>query len=485
MKSLRLPVVSCCALALSLALWTAIAPFARAEDGRGAQALAALLANRALRGAHVGVEVSDLETGTRLVARDADLPLVPASNQKLIVASAALARWGPAHHFETPLHTEGTLDPSGVLEGTLWVVGRGDPSLVSEVLWRMAEEVRLRGISEIRGGIAVDVSYFDGERFHPDWGPISGRAYQAPVGAFAANYSSFRVDVSPARQRGDPALLRVAPAASYLRIASDARSLPRADRLVIDLQPLPDGSGELVRARGTFPLGADARTFWRSVRFPELYAASILRAHLEAQGVTVRGATRIGSLPPGTRQLLRFQGESLGRLVRDLNKFSNNFIAEQLTKILGAEASGAPGSWREGALALEAHLRSIGLATDALVIADGSGLSPRNRVPASALVSVLRSATRRFDYGPEFLASLPIGGLDGTLQRRLDASTPLRGKTGHLSHVGSLSGVVADDGGRRLAFAVLVNGARGGGFSVDAAIDDFLVRLRRDLVAVR
>jgi D-alanyl-D-alanine carboxypeptidase/D-alanyl-D-alanine-endopeptidase (penicillin-binding protein 4) len=98
---------------------------------------------------------------------------------------------------------------------------------------------------------------------------------------------------------------------------------------------------------------------------------------------------------------------------------------------------------------------------------------------------VLRSATRRFDYGPEFLASLPIGGLDGTLQRRLDASTPLRGKTGHLSHVGSLSGVVADDGGRRLAFAVLVNGARGGGFSVDAAIDDFLVRLRRDLVAVR
>jgi D-alanyl-D-alanine carboxypeptidase/D-alanyl-D-alanine-endopeptidase (penicillin-binding protein 4) len=447
---------------------------ARAE---AAAPLADLLAHRALRGASVGVAVRDLSTGELLFERDATRPLIPASNQKLMLAAAALAHWGPSHRFETPVLVDGPIDRKGVLDGTLWLVGSGDPSLVSERLWKLAEEIRLQGVIEIRGGLGIDTTHFDGSRFHADWQPVSARAYHAPTSAFAANYSSFRIDVGPAPVPGLPATLRVAPAVPYFRLRSQAKTLARAGRLELDIQPLADGSSELVRTRGSFSMAAQPRTYWRSVRFPELYAASVLRAQLEAQGVHVIGSTRLGRVPESATELFRFSGATIGEIVRLLNKYSNNFVAEQLFKALGAEVDGPPGTWEKGARAVHAYLASIGVPNEEVVVADGSGLSARNRVPAAVLVRVIRDSAARFAYGPEFMASLPIGGRDGTLEDRLEPTTPVRGKTGHLNHVGSLSGILSGAGNRALAFAVLVNGARGSAEEVDGAIDAFVERL--------
>jgi D-alanyl-D-alanine carboxypeptidase/D-alanyl-D-alanine-endopeptidase (penicillin-binding protein 4) len=172
-----------------------------------------------------------------------------------------------------------------------------------------------------------------------------------------------------------------------------------------------------------------------------------------------------------------FRGRPLGETVRSLNKYSNNFIAEQLTKLLGAEAYSAPGSWDKGVRALGAYLADQGIAVYGGVIADGSGLSARNRIAPATLIEVVRRASRRFESGPEFLASLPLGGLDGTLEDRMEeGDLAVRGKTGHLRRVSSLTGVLRD-GERELAFAVLVNGARGNRLDVDAAIDRFVASL--------
>ncbi len=473
-----------CALAPALAAALGYAPLAGASEA-GEAALRDLLGSPALRGARIGLAVERLATGERLLERDPDRNMVPASNQKVIVAAAALAEWGPAHRFETPVLTRGEIDAAGVLDGELWIQGRGDPSLVSETLWKLAEEIALRGITEIRGGIGIDTSYFDRAAIHPDWEPVSARSYHAPTAAFAANYSSFRIDVFAGPESGAPVVVRVAPGLSYFSVRADARTLLGRGALSLERAPAADGRGELVRVRGSFPLGAPPKTYWRSVALPEPYAAAVLRAQLEAQGIQVSGPVRIGKLPEDARELLRFEGERLDTLVHRLNKYSNNFIAEQLMKLLGAERFGVPGSWESGRKALGDYLDSIGVSSRKLVIADGSGLSARNRLSPAVLVRVIREAALRFASGPEFMASLSLGGLDGTLEDRMNGEFAggVRAKTGHLSHVSSLSGILPDATGEVLAFAILVNNARGNAREVDQAIDSFVTALGGGLAA--
>ena len=177
--------------------------------------------------------------------------------------------------------------------------------------------------------------------------------------------------------------------------------------------------------------------------------------------------------------LLNGVGVNVGQIVWKLNKFSNNFIAETLTKGLGAARYGPPGSWSKGREALLESLAAVGGTEPGETLADGSGLSPHNRLTARTLVRLLRSTARRFDYGPEFIASLPLGGLDGTLEDRLEGEElTVRAKTGHLNGVSSLCGVVPTvEGQERLVFAVIVNGARASSEDVDAALDRFVVGL--------
>ena len=465
-----------CAVAV-LALCAAIARPALAQESALSQALASFLKAPALRGARVGVLVVDLATGARLADHSSDEDLVPASNQKLLISAAALDRWGPAHRFETPILVEGEL-ADGVLDGTLWVVGQGDPSFVSETMWKLAEEIRLAGVREIKGGIGVDTSRFDALRFHPDWEPVSSRAYYAPVSAWSANYSSFRVDVVPGERVGAPAVLRIAPELPYFRSVADAVTLRGGGQLALDVDVLPDGSGESVRVSGAVSADRPASTYWRAVGLPERYAAALLRAQLEAQGVRVAPRVRLGNAPAGARELLRFQGESLALEIRLLDKFSNNFVAEQLTKMLGADEFGPPATWEKGTRALAAYLETSGIADPALVVADGSGLSPRNRIAPATLVAVLRKAALRFESGAEFVSALPIGGSEGTLEDRMqDGAIQIRAKTGHLRRVAALSGIVPAADGSTRAFSILVNGARGEPDGVDAAIDALAAKL--------
>src|SRR5262249_33996463 len=147
-----------------------------------------------------------------------------------------------------------------------------------------------------------------------------------------------------------------------------------------------------VRVSGAVSAGKPTATYWRAVALPERYAAAVLRAQLEAQGVRVAPRVRVGPVPAEAKELLRFSGEPLALKVRLVEKFSNTFVAEQLAKILGAEVYGPPGRWEKGTKALAAWLESAGIAAPALVIADGSGLSPRNRIAPSTLAAVIRHA---------------------------------------------------------------------------------------------
>jgi D-alanyl-D-alanine carboxypeptidase/D-alanyl-D-alanine-endopeptidase (penicillin-binding protein 4) len=466
-------------ISTAVVVWCLLfAPAAIGAEPATSDPVRLLLEAPAVRGARIGLLVIDLETGEEVVAHEPARPLVPASSAKLVTAAAALEYWGPTFRFETLVLAAGPLGDDGVLRGDLWIVGQGDPSLVSEQLWRLAEELRLRGLRKVNGVLGIDTTYFDPVRWHPDWNNGSRRAYEAPVSAFSANYSSFRIEVTPGPQPGQPLRLEVAPSVSYFRVEPGGRTLARSGSLRVEIERLPDGLREAVRLHGSMRPDDEARTYWRSVAHPEAYAGALLRKQFEAQGIAVRGGIRVGEAPSEARELLRFRGETLGRIVWKLNKFSNNFIAEQLTKSLGAARFGRPGTWSKGTRALAEYLEGTGGLPKGETIADGSGLSPRNRLSAATLARVVRSAVRRFESGPEFLASLPLGGLDGTLEERLqDQSLPVRAKTGHLTGVAALCGLVPDAEGRRLLFAVLANGTRGAAEEVDAVLDSFVVGL--------
>ena len=174
---------------------------------------------------------------------------------------------------------------------------------------------------------------------------------------------------------------------------------------------------------------------------PSGYAASVLRLQLEAVGITVSGTIRRAYVPDGAHELLAFEGRPLSDVVRRFLKFSNNPIGEALIKSLSVSADGAPGNWKGGVAVVRRELEALGLPTAGLVQVDGSGLSYDDRATPRLLVAAVREASHSFRYGAEFVASLPIGGTDGTLEKRAHVAGPeLRAKTGLLTRVTALYG---------------------------------------------
>jgi D-alanyl-D-alanine carboxypeptidase/D-alanyl-D-alanine-endopeptidase (penicillin-binding protein 4) len=448
-----------------------------AEPGALGARLDAALAAPALRGAQVGALVALRGSGRTLYERRADQPLIPASNQKILTALAALATFGPAHRFTTRVASDAPPDSAGAV-GTLYVRGGGDPALTSEDWWRLAADLRAAGLRRVRGDIALDDSLFDSERWHPEWGTVTERAYFGPVSALSANYGAFAIDVQPGAAPGAPARVSIDPPIAYLALANRATTGARRHGGGVAVEREVSQQGEAVLVSGSAPLGAEPTRIYRSVGDATLYAGAVLAWQLAAQGVEVGGRVRRGAAPAEAPELLAFEGRPLAEIVRLFMKHSNNTIAEGLVKSMGAADGGGPGSWPRGVAALVAQLRALGLGLDGVHIVDGSGLARSNRVTPRLLVGALLQADRSFAFGPEFEAALPIAATDGTLSHReRSLAGAVRAKTGSLDGVHSLSGYAVLGDGQEAVFSVIANGAAAGDAAVVSALDRFAAAL--------
>jgi len=408
-----------------------------AQDGSASAELspelAAIMAHPSLDEAVVGLLVVDAASGEVLVQHQADDLLAPASVNKLFTAATALWRLGPAFVWQTPLAGRGELSPSGdILTGDLWALGRGAPDTVEEQLWLAARAIHSRGIRRIEGDLVVEDGYFDNERFGEGWpggGQVS-EAYHAPVGALMANYSAYR--------EGDE------------WVAVEDPDLHFGARLY-----------ELLRLAGVDITGG--------VRRPNAEED----AALATSGEIDAGNSRIG-LPEGFTLLYTIHSEPLGRLVLDLNKFSNNVMAENILKTLGAAEYGHPGTATKG-LAVVAKFRNeiLGTSLTGYVQSDGSGLSRLNRVSSRQVVELLQFAYSDFHLGPEFVASMKISGRDGFNPRPF-RDPPLldemRLKSGHIRGVNTLSGYAHTDSGRVVAFCLMINGHQSQQWEIDQRV---------------
>ncbi len=456
-----------CAFALALVA----APLRAQELGA---ALERVLANSTLGKARIAIEVAELERGRVLYARRAHEPQILASNTKLWTCAAALARLGPSYRLETALYRRGTLAGT-VLLGDLVLVGGGDPSLgprfdatLESVLVRFARSVREAGIREVRGAIVADARAFLPPAQHPAWPQDQlDRWYAAPVSALTINDGCVDVTVRPGPQPGAQAVVTMVPHTALLQLDNRCRTVAqqREHRIVIGRK----AGTNIIIVRGGVWRRAAPLTHSVALHDPALVTADVLRGALEAEGITVRGGVRhaAADAPPPARSgvLLAAHTTALAQLLPVIGKRSQNLWAESLCRMLGLRG-GKGGSFSGGVAVIEAFGREIGIPQDELHLVDGSGLARGNRASAHAIVTLLRTMALG-PHGGVFVAALPIGGVDGTLRKRLrdrEDAARVRAKTGTIRGVSTLSGYVlpARPDGRTLVFSILVHGMPGG-----------------------
>jgi len=420
------------------------------------------LARPGFNGLAIGVVVEDLGTGEILYERNADSLFVPASNMKIVTAAAALRVLGPDYSFETDILLDAA-DAGPRTGGDLYVRGSGDPSFVSEELWKLVEEIRLAGIEEIGGDIVLDATCFDSaSAASPD--VLEGdRAYHARTGALSLNFNTIAVRVGPGARPGLPARVALAPRTGFVEVRNGATTASRRSSKEVSVRRAVEGGSNVIEVTGAVPAGSRPRTFYRSLDDPAGYFGTVLAESLEREGIAFGGVVRSGVVPADTRAIVVHRSKPLSLIVRDLGKFSNNFVAEQLAKAIGAVTDGRPGTTAAGLREFERFLASLGLDAPGTRIEDGSGFSRGNRLSPRTIAGVIRAMHEDFETAYEFFGSFSVSGTDGTLEDRMKTG-PLpgrvRAKTGLLDGVTAVSGVMETAAGRRLVFSIITNGSR-------------------------
>jgi serine-type D-Ala-D-Ala carboxypeptidase/endopeptidase (penicillin-binding protein 4) len=422
------------------------------------------LAAPALAKAKVGVYAIESDTGKPVYARNEAVPLNAASNVKLVTSAAALSLLGPEYRWRTTLSTivPAGATVAGELVGDLVLRGGGDPSLSVEDLAAMVADLVAVGVRKVHGGLVVDDRFFDMATVAPAFDQKNeSTASRAPSSAASLNYNVVAVTLIPGATAGAPARVTVEPPSPYFVVSGTVTTA--ADGPAAPAVETKDDGGARTRitVAGRVRLGSEPRTFYRRVVHPALFAGASLRQQLERRGIIVDKPTRVAAAPTqGQRILSTHESPTLAVVVQDLNKRSNNFMAEQVVRTLGAEIVGRPGTWDKGLEAVARFLATVGLPRGSYQMTNGSGLYDSNRFSPAQLTTILRAAARDFRLSAEFLSSLAVAGTDGTIAHRMGgtlAERYVRGKTGTLAGVSCLSGFAGSPGRVPLIFSVLIN----------------------------
>ncbi|MCB9488795.1 MAG: D-alanyl-D-alanine carboxypeptidase/D-alanyl-D-alanine-endopeptidase [Deltaproteobacteria bacterium] len=425
-----------------------------ASPGRDGK-IKSILANPSLRGAQVGILAKSLATGRVLYQRNAQVPLIPASTNKVVTSAAALSVLGPKFRFRTEIYTDGPVSADGTVTGNLYIKGYGDPSITVEEAWLIAHEIHGHGIRRVTGDLIGDESYFDDVRFYDAWGFDQPRSYATPLGALSFNWNTVQAYVAPAAQANQPAHVTLNPEADLITLVNKVKTCGKCSARI---------SGGLSNntfvVRGRIPVGGDSRTAFAPVEEPLPFAVSALRKFLEKEGVEIAGADRAGIVPPEASRLMSHKSRELSQILRYLMRFSNNLTAECVQRTVGVQKFGAPATREKAVEAVTSFLKTNGLYHDGIVVDDGSGLSRNNRQSPESLVGILYHMSRQPELFAEYLEMMAIGGVDGTLANRFNNSAlehRVRGKTGYLWGVVTLAGYTWNSAGEPYAFAVMVN----------------------------
>ncbi len=387
---------------------------------------------------------------------------IPASITKIATASAVLANFQPGFKFKTQILGQGQIK-NKVLKGNLYLKGGGDPSFVSENMWFLVNAFTRKQISKVEGDIVVDDSLFDKMRYDVSRQKERvDRAYDAPVGAMSFNWNSINIFVQPT-QPGQEALVFADPQNDYIRLIAKAKTTSGGENhLIADRQEDQKFEGDVIHVSGSIGKSNREIAIFKNITQPDLWSGYNLRTFLAQRGVTVTGSIKNGITPDSADVLAECESKSIEQILGDMNKFSNNYVSEMLTKNMGALKKNKGATLADGVLQIREHLKEIGLPENQFQIESPSGLTRDNKFSAYAIWKILQHLRIDFRVQPEFLSSLPIAGVDGTLKKRMKQSPAerwVRAKTGYIDNVVSLAGYAGLDNGQVISFGFIYNGA--------------------------
>ncbi|MDQ3185875.1 MAG: D-alanyl-D-alanine carboxypeptidase/D-alanyl-D-alanine-endopeptidase [Pseudomonadota bacterium] len=445
--------------------------------------------------AAVGVYVHEIGAAKPLLAVNASVAMNPASVMKLVTTFAGLELLGPAYTWKTELYASGILN-GDILQGDLIIRGYGDPRLNLENFWLLTRRLRQTGLREITGDLVLDNSYFDapiGDAAAFDGRPY--RAYNIFPEALLVNYRTLALRLIPQPERKTVRII-VDPLPESLDLSNNLKLTGGKcddwhDTLGTDIRADMNGNSRAsIAFNGAYPEDCGEKTLFLGLHNSLTYTFDLFRQLWLERGGVFRGKARIGTAPEGILPLEIHQSPPLAEIVRDINKFSNNIPARQLylalgmtvgaatnpaTSVTSGTASGnTPATLAKSNAAIRQWLTSRHLHFPELIIENGSGLSRNERISAGHLGGLLLAAFRS-PVMPEFVSSLPITAVDGTMKKRLNG-TPIAGqahiKTGSLEGVRTMAGYVLDKSGRRVAVVFFVNHSKSG--SAQSAMDALL-----------
>ena len=434
-----------------------------------------------------GLLIVDAESGETLYEQSADKYFVPASNMKLFTTALALAKLGPEYHFHTTLETHGAISSEGVLSADVVLVGRGDPNLSNrkfpyelkeefdgpqeKALAELADAAAAKGVKEISGDVVGDDSYFPRERYPNGW-EIDDMVweYGAAISAIVVGDNTVALTLTPGEQPGNAVQAAVTPATPDFLVENNVTT--SAADVKPDLTLTREPGSNLVVVKGSLPAKSAPRKLVLAIEEPAQHAAALLKRLLEERGIKVAGVAKARhdrAEPAGDPVVLgEHVSVPLGDAVKLINKISQNLHTEMLLRTV-ARQNGVWATPDELMKVPADFYTAAGIAPGDVIQADASGLSRHDLVTPRAIVTMLSFAQKQ-SWFATYYASLPVAGVDGTLEDRMK-NTPAAGrihaKTGSVEHVRTLSGFAETASGRRVIFSFLSNNQ--GGKSHEAA----------------
>lgn len=405
--------------------------------------------------------VQDVNEDTPLLAVNADVPRNPASTIKLLTTYLALEGLGPTYQWKTEGYLGGEL-ADGLLDGDLYLKGYGDPYMVIERFWLTLKDMQQRGVVDIAGDLVIDNSYFEIDKTDP--GEFDGQAYRSynvVPDAFLVNFQAidfiFRPD--PARDRVE---IIANPMPGNLKIDNRLRltggycggfqngiSVAVADAILQNR----------VTFSGTFRRECREYHLSRTVLQAPTFAYGLFRNVWQEMNGSLQGGLRVERVPETLEPFMSVESPPLAEVIRGINKWSNNVMARHLLLTLGAERLGPPATVEKGREAAISLLPELGLDFPELRIDNGAGLSRKTRISAGNLGQALLAANAGL-YNAEFISSLPLAGLDGTMRRRFkdeDLTGRMHLKTGRLNGVFAMAGYLRARSGNEYVVVAIQN----------------------------
>ena len=426
---------------------------AQTANDQYAASVASLLNGNASKKDKLGIVVKSLTTGKTIYQHNPEKMYIPASNEKIITSVSAQSLLGPDYRFKTEFFSGGGIS-NGVLHGGLYIKGYGDPTLSEGHLGYIVFQLKSRGVKEIKGKIVADDSFFGGNKYAQGWkAEWKDDFYSPAISALSFNYNIIELKVYAAKTGSSPAV-QIEPKGSNIKVINKAVTSGKKGALKTEWKDDQTIilSGR-VRPKATVTLKIP-------VLNPTVFTANVIKNALEEAGIIVSGPVVTDNVPRWASIIYTHYSDPLSQVVTEYNKNSVNIIGENLMKTMGAQFKGIPGTWEKGSLVISEFLNRAGI-NNGFKIVDGSGLSLLNRVTPETLTDVLSYAYQDKLIAADFIDSLPIAGVDGTLKKRFRQSHiqgRVKAKTGYLNNVRALSGYVFTKSGEVLVFSILSNG---------------------------